>query len=108
MAVGACGQRIARWTATSEDGGHHRRESQIGTIVTVSTQIAVRLPDDMVAYVDELVAAGEPSRAAVVTKALVRYRRQLQAEQDAAVYRETGGYPELEEWVGDRTIPPLD
>ncbi|HEY9566208.1 MAG TPA: ribbon-helix-helix domain-containing protein [Nocardioides sp.] len=64
----------------------------------MSTQIAVRLPDDLVAYVDELVQAGESSRAAVVRKALWRYRRQLLAEQDAEIYRATGGYPDLEDW----------
>lgn len=75
----------------------------------MSTQIAVRLPDDMVAYVDELVAAGEASRAAVVTKALVRYRRQMLAERDAAIYSESGGYPDLDGWAGEaRVIPPVD
>lgn len=73
----------------------------------VSTQIAVRLPDDLVAYVDELVSAGEPSRAAVVTKALKRYRRQLLAERDAEIYASQGGYPDLEGW-SVRPIPEPD
>jgi Arc/MetJ-type ribon-helix-helix transcriptional regulator len=39
----------------------------------MSKQIAVRLPEDLVRFVDEIVAAGDqPSRAAVVTKALER------------------------------------
>lgn len=76
--------------------------------MSVSTQIAVRLPDEIVAYVDELVAAGEASRAAVVTKALTRYRRQLLAERDAEIYRERGGYPVLDEWAADRDFPPVD
>ena len=63
---------------------------------TVSTQIAVRLPDDLVAWIDEQVGAGAGSRAAVATKALRRYRRQLEAEHDAEIYRATGGYPDLD------------
>lgn len=82
-------------------------ESQIGTIMFMSTQIAVRLPDDLVAYIDSLVSAGEPSRAAVVTKALRRYRRQLLAEQDAAIYTSTGGYHDLAAWQS-RSIPTVD
>ena len=42
----------------------------------MSTQIAVRLPDDLVAFVDDLVRHGDAaSRAAVVTQALERERR---------------------------------
>jgi Arc/MetJ-type ribon-helix-helix transcriptional regulator len=52
----------------------------------MSTQIAVRLPDDLVAFVDELVRHGDaPSRAAVVARALRRERRQAAAARDAAI-----------------------
>ncbi len=55
----------------------------------MSTQIAVRLPDEMVAFLDRLVAAGDaPSRAALVASALEREMRRLVAEQDAQVLRE--------------------
>lgn len=54
----------------------------------MSIQIAVRLPDDVVAYVDSEVAAGAPSRAAVVTRALERERRRQAAEQDVRIYAE--------------------
>jgi Arc/MetJ-type ribon-helix-helix transcriptional regulator len=37
----------------------------------MSTQIAVRLPDELVDYIDGLVGAGAGSRAAVVARALV-------------------------------------
>jgi Arc/MetJ-type ribon-helix-helix transcriptional regulator len=41
--------------------------SQTGTIGPVSTQIAVRLPDELVAYVDQAIAAGRvKSRAELV------------------------------------------
>lgn len=72
----------------------------------VSTQIAVRLPDDLVAWLDEQVAAGSGSRASVTTKALRRYRRQLVAERDAEIYRATGDYPDLEGL--HETLPELD
>lgn len=74
----------------------------------MSTPISVGLPDALVRYLDELVAAGEPSRGAAVTKALIRYRRQRLAEQDAEIYLATGGYPELYEWASSaRALPDL-
>lgn len=53
----------------------------------MSTQIAVRLPDDVVTFIDGLVLHGDAtSRAEVVSRALVRERRRLGAERDAAIY----------------------
>ena len=53
----------------------------------MTIQIAVRLPDDIVAFVDEQVSSGAaPSRAAVVARALERERRREAAERDAAIY----------------------
>ena len=52
----------------------------------MSTQITVCLPDDMVAFIDELVSRGEgPSRAAVVLRAPERERHRAIAERDAAI-----------------------
>jgi Arc/MetJ-type ribon-helix-helix transcriptional regulator len=66
-------------------------ESQFGTIEDMSTQIAVRLPDDLVEFVDDLVRHGDaPSRAAVVTRALRRERRQAAAARDAEILARTG------------------
>ncbi|HEV2954023.1 MAG TPA: hypothetical protein VG015_08020 [Candidatus Dormibacteraeota bacterium] len=49
----------------------------------MSTQIAVRLPDDLVAYVDREVAAGRSrSRAALVARLIERDVRRRQAEVD--------------------------
>lgn len=76
--------------------------------MTVSTQIAVRLPDDLVAWIDDQVSAGAGSRAAVTTKALRRYQRQISAERDAEIYRDTGDYSDLQDWVGARIFPHLD
>lgn len=63
----------------------------------MSTQIAVRLPDDVVAYVDALVQAGDAtSRAAVVAQALRLYRMSLTAERDARILEETGDYDDFD------------
>lgn len=62
----------------------------------MSTQIAVRLPEELVDFVDEIVASGvERSRAAVVTRALERERRRGLAERDAQILARTGADPEL-------------
>lgn len=73
----------------------------------MSTQIAVRLPDSLVAWIDERVAAGEASRAVVVKKALMKYQRRLSAEHDARIYWETRHEPDpdsdaMAEWAGNQ------
>jgi Arc/MetJ-type ribon-helix-helix transcriptional regulator len=63
----------------------------------MSKQIAVRLPDDLVAFIDEVVASGGGrSRAAVVGRALERERRRVVAARDAAILARTGTDPELD------------
>jgi Arc/MetJ-type ribon-helix-helix transcriptional regulator len=62
----------------------------------MSKQIAVRLPDDLVDFVDTVVGSGrERSRAAVVTRALERERRRAIAERDAAILAATQPDPGL-------------
>jgi Arc/MetJ-type ribon-helix-helix transcriptional regulator len=62
----------------------------------MSKQIAVRLPEDLVRFVDDVVAAGDqPSRAAVVAKALRRERRRVAAARDAEVLAASGPDPDL-------------
>ena len=73
----------------------------------MSTQIAVRLPDDLVARLDRLVVEGAGSRAAVVTAALERHFQRLLAERDAEVYRETGDYDDFAE-LGRLAFPDVD
>ena len=67
----------------------------------MSTQIAVRLPDEMVAFLDRTVATGlAPSRAALVAAALEREMRRQAAEQDVHVLREDGPADDLDDLVG--------
>jgi Arc/MetJ-type ribon-helix-helix transcriptional regulator len=62
----------------------------------MSKQIAVRLPDDLIEFVDHVVGSGrEPSRAAVVTAALQRERRRSLAARDAEILAATGPDPDL-------------
>ncbi len=75
----------------------------------MTIQIAVRLPDDIVAFVDEQVSSGAaPSRAAVVARALEHERRRSVAEHDAAIYAaaaQPDGLEELARWAATR---PMD
>ncbi|HEY5045395.1 MAG TPA: ribbon-helix-helix domain-containing protein [Solirubrobacteraceae bacterium] len=62
----------------------------------MSKQIAVRLPGELVDFVDEIVASGAGrSRAAVVRHALERERRRVIAARDAEILARTGPDPEL-------------
>ena len=62
----------------------------------MSKQIAVRLPNELVDFVDEIVASGaERSRAAVVTSALKRERGRAVAARDAQILARSGHDPEL-------------
>lgn len=56
----------------------HRRD--------VGTQISLRLPEDLIEYIDRQVDAGRASsRAAVVSRALLREQRRDMAARDAAM-----------------------
>jgi Arc/MetJ-type ribon-helix-helix transcriptional regulator len=62
----------------------------------MSKQIAVRLPDELVDFVDEIVNSGaRRSRASVVTRALERERRRVIAERDAQILARTDPDPLL-------------
>jgi hypothetical protein len=67
----------------------------------MSKQIAVRLSDQLVEFVDEVVGSGQgASRAAVVTRALERERRRMVAMRDAEILASVGPDPELEGLAG--------
>ena len=75
----------------------------------MSIQIAVRLPDDIVAFVDEQVMSGAaPSRAAVVARALERERRRDAADRDAAIYAAAAGSDGLDELATWAAGQPMD
>ncbi len=75
----------------------------------MAKQIAVRLPDDVVAFIDEVVGEGRAaSRAAVVAKALERERRRDIAARDAAILAEAGAAPDLDALARFSARVPLD
>ena len=63
----------------------------------MSKQIAVRLPDELVDFVDGIVGSGAGrSRAGVVAAALERERRRVLAARDAEILARTGPDPDLQ------------
>jgi Arc/MetJ-type ribon-helix-helix transcriptional regulator len=75
----------------------------------MTVQIAVRLPDDLVAYVDDQISSGAAtSRAAVVTRALERQRRQDAAESDARIYAAANERSDLDDLADWAAPQPMD
>jgi Arc/MetJ-type ribon-helix-helix transcriptional regulator len=75
----------------------------------MSKQIAVRLPDELVAFVDAVVESGaERSRAAVVTRALERERRRAVAARDAEILASAGRDRDLEALAAHAVQHPVD
>jgi len=72
----------------------------------MSTQIAVRLPDPVVEFLDREVSAGRASsRAAVVASALEREMRRLLAERDVEILQREGASDDLDglvDWTTGR------
>lgn len=59
--------------------------SQFGIVTGMSIQLTVRLPDDLVNWIDERASQAALSRAAVIAAAVERERRRAVAERDAAI-----------------------
>ncbi len=77
----------------------------------MTKQITVRLPDELVVFLDELVESGRfESRAAVVIRELKRLQRRIVAEKDNAIYRTEGEDPEIVAIVKhmSRNHPPME
>jgi len=75
----------------------------------MSKQIAVRLSDELVDFVDGMVNSGsERSRAAVVTRALERERQRAIAECDARLLAGAGADPELTGFAAHAADLPID
>lgn len=74
----------------------------------MSKQIAVRLPEDIVEFVDGLVSDGTArSRAAVVNRALERERRRTVAARDAAILAGAGDDVDLQRLAEYAARAPL-
>lgn len=75
-----------RHSASLDEPARYPIASHIGTIVGVSKQIAVRLLDEVVEFIDAQVRERHvASRAAFVHYALERERRRLIAARDAEI-----------------------
>lgn len=58
----------------------------------MTMQVALRLPDELVGFMDQLVRRGEaPSRASVVTRALEHEQRRITALRDAQILAQSVG-----------------
>lgn len=77
--------------------------------IGMSKQIAVRLPDDLIEFVDALVSEGKAnSRAAVVNRALERERRRAVAARDAAILAAGGDDPDMDRLAQHVAHAPLN
>lgn len=75
----------------------------------MSKQVALRLSNDLVAYIDEAVAEGRvTSRAALVADALDRDRRRQRAERDAEILAAAGTDRDLDDLADYAATVPMD
>lgn len=75
----------------------------------MSVQIAVRLPEDIVKFIDDLVSRGDASsRAAVVSRALDRERRRQIAERDAEILAGVAADPDMDALAKFAVSTPID
>ena len=75
----------------------------------MSKQIAVRLADDIVEFIDGLVSDGAASsRAVVVSRALDRERRRQVAARDAAILAQVGCDHEMDGLAEYAARTPMD
>lgn len=75
----------------------------------MTQQIAVRLPEELVEFVDGLVADGtEKSRAAVVAKALAREKRRRAEDRDIAILMREGDDEDLQAFIRHTAHRPID
>jgi Arc/MetJ-type ribon-helix-helix transcriptional regulator len=75
----------------------------------MSKQIAVRLPDDLVDFIDQLIDRGDAtSRAVVVARAVAKERRREIAARDAAILAPLGDDPDLDSLAEYMARTPLD
>ena len=76
---------------------------------SMSTQIAVRLPDELVLYIDDLVGRRiVKSRAEFVAKAIARERRHRSALADVEVLKRAGNDSDLDAVAAYQAAHPLE
>jgi Arc/MetJ-type ribon-helix-helix transcriptional regulator len=74
----------------------------------MTVQIAIRVPEDLVSFLDEEVASGSASwRADIVCRALAEHRRRVLAERDIEIL-EVSRDPDLEAITRVVSHTPLD
>jgi len=77
----------------------------------MSKQIAVRLPEGLLDFVDQVVSDGmAPSRASVVVRALEREQRRQVAARDIEILTSVGDDPDMDSLVKHVAgmSPPVD
>lgn len=75
----------------------------------MSKQIAVRLPDELVEFLDRLVQRGSAnSRAEVIMRALEREKRREIAARDAEILARAGSDPDMDSLAEYAARLPLD
>jgi Arc/MetJ-type ribon-helix-helix transcriptional regulator len=75
----------------------------------MTVQITVRLPDELVEFVDALVAEGAvKSRAEAINWALMRDRRRRRALADIEILRRHGEDPELQALTDFASANPVE
>jgi Arc/MetJ-type ribon-helix-helix transcriptional regulator len=57
----------------------------------MTTQLSIRLPDDLVSFLDDEVRSGADSRAAVIVAALRHEQRRRAEVRDIAILKEAAG-----------------
>ena len=77
----------------------------------MTTQVAVRLPDDLAATLDAFIADGRvENRSSAIVGALRRELHRLLSERDIEILMKRGGDhdPELDAWVNVAAKTPFD
>lgn len=74
----------------------------------MTRQIAIRLDDDLVSFVDRVVERGDASsRAAVIARLIERERRRALAARDAAILARAAADPDLDSLAEYTAALPL-
>ena len=75
----------------------------------MSKQIAVRLPEDLVEFIDDAIEAGDASsRADLVHRALEHERRRIIAERDIEILSRAGEADDLADLAEYAARTPMD